>query len=200
MWVVEFQQPSLCTSVEHHGIDQVPSVCTILRMKPMTLGNKRPWDFWTKRNSFEISVSALSFLHTTSFLHPCCCCGTQSNVPKAHEKSRWNRHNGYEKLVMKLWQLVMKSSSGGKSRWNCGNCGWKAQGGLRWNSGNWIWKTCGEWRWNCGSWVFFICILPKNLGLLRLCKADALLQLPCGAEFELNVDALYMSLTNFPKS
>lgn len=44
-----------------------------------------------------------------------------------------------------------------------------------------------------------ICILPKNLGLLWLCKANALLlQLPCGAEFELNVDALYMSLTNFP--
>lgn len=46
---------------------------------------------------------------------------------------------------------------------------------------------------------FLICILPKNLGLLWLCKANALLlQLPCGAEFELNVDALYMSLTNFP--
>ncbi len=43
-----------------------------------------------------------------------------------------------------------------------------------------------------------ICILSKNLGLLWLCKANALLQLPCGAEFELNVDALYMSLTNFP--
>jgi hypothetical protein len=36
------------------------------------------------------------------------------------------------------------------------------------------------------------------LGLLWLCKANALHQLPCGAEFELNVDALYMSLTNFP--
>jgi hypothetical protein len=33
-----------------------------------------------------------------------------------------------------------------------------------------------------------------------LCKANALLQLPCGAEFELNVDALYMSFDKLPKS
>jgi len=44
------------------------------------------------------------------------------------------------------------------------------------------------------------CILPKNLGLMWLCKANALLQLPCGAEFELNVDALYMSFDKLPKS
>ncbi len=83
----------------------------------MTLRNKSPEICEQKKTPLRfLSLCYLSYTHNLFLGIHAAVVETQSNMPKAHEKSRRNQLNGYEKLVMKLWQLVMKSSSGGKSR------------------------------------------------------------------------------------
>ncbi len=106
---------------------------------------------------------------------------------------------GYEKLIwwkvkVKFWELRMKSSRRVKVKL------WQLDMKNLWRPKVKLWQLGLKnlWRLKVKLWQLgiLICVLPKNLGLFWLCKANALLQLPCGAEFELN--ALYMSSTNCP--